>query len=241
MALNAKTDPNYVPKRINGKFAPGWSGNPGGSLEATRRSFNKDFLLALAADFKKHGAAAIEKVREQQPAAYMKICALLVPREMKLEHSGGLKAMTDEQIEDAIAAIKAWMAAQKAGEGAKVIEGEAEVVPSLPAPARPTKASSSGRSDSTPPKVLEPVGRHFGVPDGVLDVLVPEVVLQGPRVVSIVRELESTGMAKHVWVDREWHVGGFPDALDEAVETDGAHWPAALGNEYVGVLRVLAS
>ena len=113
--------------------------NSGGSLEATRRSFNKDFLLALAADFKKHGAAAIEKVREQQPAAYMKICALLVPREMKLEHSGGVKAMTDEQIEDAIAAIKAWMAAQKAGEGAKVIEGEAEVVPSLPAPARPTK------------------------------------------------------------------------------------------------------
>jgi cytochrome c553 len=110
-------------------------------LETTRRSFNKDFLLALAADFKKHGAAAIEKVREQQPAAYMKICALLVPREMKLEHSGGVKAMTDEQIEDAIAAIKAWMAAQKAGEGAKVIEGEAEVVPSLPAPARPTKAS----------------------------------------------------------------------------------------------------
>src|SRR6516162_4346789 len=122
MALNAKTDPNYVPKRINGKFAPGWSGNPGGSLEATRRSFNKDFLLALAADFKKHGAAAIEKVREQQPAAYMKICALLVPREMRLEHSGGVKAMTEEQIEDAIGAIKAWMAAQKAGEGAKVIE-----------------------------------------------------------------------------------------------------------------------
>ena len=25
MALNAKTDPNYVPKRINGKFAPGWT------------------------------------------------------------------------------------------------------------------------------------------------------------------------------------------------------------------------
>src|SRR6516225_2080607 len=58
-------------------------------LEATRRSFNKDFLLALAADFKKHGAAAIEKVRKQQPAAYMKICALLVPREMQVEHSGG--------------------------------------------------------------------------------------------------------------------------------------------------------
>jgi 2-oxoglutarate dehydrogenase complex dehydrogenase (E1) component-like enzyme len=109
-------------------------------LEATRRSFNKDFLLALAADFKKHGAAAIEKVRKTQPAVYVKICAFLVPREMKLEHSGGVKAMTDEQIDDAIAAIKAWMATQ-AGEAAKVIEGGAEVVPSLPAPARPKKAS----------------------------------------------------------------------------------------------------
>ena len=107
MALNAKTDPNYVPKRINGKFAPGWSGNPGGSLEATRRSFNKDFLLALAADFKKHGAAAIEKVRKTQPAVYMKICPLLVPREMKVEHSSTIKQMSDEQIEEAIAVIKA--------------------------------------------------------------------------------------------------------------------------------------
>ena len=149
MALNAKTDPNYVPKRINGKFAPGWSGNPGGSLEATRRSFNKDFLLALAADFKKHGAAAIEKVREQQPAAYMKICALLVPREMKLEHAGGVKAMTEDQIVDAIAAIEAWMAAQKAGEGAKVIEGEAEVVPSLPAPGTPTTGNERSACSQT--------------------------------------------------------------------------------------------
>ena len=149
MALNAKTDPNYVPKRINGKFAPGWSGNPGGSLEATRRSFNKDFLLALAADFKKHGAAAIEKVRKTQPAAYMKICALLVPREMKLDHSGGVKAMTDEQIEGAIAAIEAWMAARMAGEGAMVIEGEAEVVPSLPAPGTPTTGNERSACSQT--------------------------------------------------------------------------------------------
>ena len=70
----------------------------------------------------------------------MKICALLVPREMKVEHARGVKAMSDEQIEEAIAAIEAMLAAQ-AGETAKVIEGEAEVVPSLPAPARAKKAS----------------------------------------------------------------------------------------------------
>jgi hypothetical protein len=132
MALNAKTDPTYLPSRINGKFAPGYSGNPGGSLEASRRSFNKDFLLALTADFKKHGASAIEKVRKQQPAAYMKICALLVPREMRVEHSGGVKAMTDEQLEAGIEALQAMLAAQ-AGEAAKVIEGAAKPAV-LPAP-----------------------------------------------------------------------------------------------------------
>ena len=139
MALNAKTDPNYVPKRINGKFAPGWSGNPGGSLEGTRRSFNKDFLLTLAADFKKHGAAAIEKVRKQQPAAYMKICALLVPREMKVEHSNAIKDLTDEELEAMIEYLKASLEAQ--AQSAKVIEGQAEVVPSLPAPSTRTPAS----------------------------------------------------------------------------------------------------
>ena len=74
------------------------------------------------------GAAAIEKVCEQQPAAYMKICALLVPREIKVEHSGGVKAMSDEELEAAIELIKEMLAQQ-----AKVIEGTAETV-ALPAP-----------------------------------------------------------------------------------------------------------
>ena len=46
-----------------------------------------------------------------------------------------------------------------------------------------------------PPKVLEAIRRHFGVSDGVLDVLVAEVVLQGPRVVAIIGQLEPAGMA----------------------------------------------
>src|SRR6516162_8794055 len=94
---------------------------------------------------------------------------------------------------------------------------------------------------SVPPKVFEPVGCHFGVPDRVLDVLVAKVVLQGPRVVAIVGELEPAGMAKHVRVDREWHLGSLTEALDQPVETDGADWPAALGNEYVGVCQVIAA
>ena len=143
--MRAKPNPDTVPQvtngRINGRFAPGYSGNPGGSPEATRRAFNKRFLLDLAEDWQQHGREVFKRVRRESPASYLKVCAMLVPREMKLEHSGGVKAMTDEEIERSIELIKAMIAEHDAGANAKVIEGEAEVVPSLPAPARPTKAS----------------------------------------------------------------------------------------------------
>src|SRR5262249_25598849 len=61
-----------------------------------------------------------------------KICALLVPREMQIEHSGTIKQMSDEQIEETIEAIQTMLAA-RAGEAAKVIEGTAEPA-ALPAP-----------------------------------------------------------------------------------------------------------
>jgi hypothetical protein len=137
---NRDTVPQVVNGRIRGRFAAGHSGNPGGSPEATRRAFNKRFLLDLAEDWQQHGREVFKRVRRESPAAYLKVCAMLVPREMQIEHSGTIKQMSDEQIEETIAAIRAMLDA-RAGAAAQVIEGEAEVVPSLPAPARPTKAS----------------------------------------------------------------------------------------------------
>jgi hypothetical protein len=121
-----------IERKPNGQFAKGSSGNLGGNAQRTRHIFNKAFLEALANDFREGGPQAIAKVRKYQPAAYMKICALLVPREMKVEHSAGVKAMSDEQIEAAIEAIQAMLAA-RAGEAAQVIEGTAEPA-ALPAP-----------------------------------------------------------------------------------------------------------
>jgi hypothetical protein len=59
-------------------------------------------MQALLLNFRHEGKKAIEKVARNQPAVYLKILALLVPREMKLEHSGGVKSMTDEQLEAGI-------------------------------------------------------------------------------------------------------------------------------------------
>jgi len=73
-------------------------------------------------------------VRRESPASYLKVCAMLVPKELKFEHSGGVKAMSDEQLDRAIELIEAAIAKRDAGANAKLVEGKAEVVPSLPAP-----------------------------------------------------------------------------------------------------------
>jgi hypothetical protein len=101
------------------------SGNPGGSPEATRRAFNKRFLLDLAEDWHQHGREVFKRVRRESPASYLKVCAMLVPRDLKVEHQGRIGQLTDEQLDQAIEAIEA-MLARQAGEEAKVIEGEAE-------------------------------------------------------------------------------------------------------------------
>jgi hypothetical protein len=71
----------------------------------------------------------------------------LCPRDVKVEHSGGVKAMSDEQIEEAIAAIQAMLDA-RAGDAAQVIEATAEAVPALPRPTRrKAKRAESAAND----------------------------------------------------------------------------------------------
>jgi hypothetical protein len=116
-------------------FAPPGSGNPRGPYAPSRERarFSSEFISALLRDFRQGGPAAIAKVRKYQPAAYMKICALLVPKEVKFEHSASLKNLTDEELEQAIEMVKKMLEA-RAGDEAKVIEGIAKTV-ALPAPA----------------------------------------------------------------------------------------------------------
>src|SRR6516164_2526037 len=111
-------------------FEPGRSGNPAGGPVGSRhrQQLNGEFIAALLRDFRQGGPAAIAKVRKNQPAAYCKLLTLLCPRDVKVEHPGIIKAMTDEEIEQAIEAIQAMLEQQ-----AKVIEGTAETV-ALPAP-----------------------------------------------------------------------------------------------------------
>ena len=65
-------------------FRPGLSGNPHGNRHRTRHLLNQEFMQALLLNFRHQGKKAIEKVARDQPGVYLKILALLVPREMQI-------------------------------------------------------------------------------------------------------------------------------------------------------------
>ena len=92
-------------------------------------------MQALLLHFRQHGKKAIEKVAREQPASYLKILGLLVPREHKVEHSNPIKDLTDEQLEAMIEYIKTALEAQ-AGGSVRVIEGmiEPTTIPSTALP-----------------------------------------------------------------------------------------------------------
>ena len=115
-----------VGRTASGQFRPGVSGNASGNVHRSRHALNADTIREMHAAFRQGGREAIDKVMRTQPAAFLKLLVLLVPREMKVEHSGGVKAMSDEQLEAGIEAIQAMLAARDAGANAKVIEAAEE-------------------------------------------------------------------------------------------------------------------
>src|ERR1700757_785540 len=86
-------------------------------------------------------------------------------------------------------------------------------------------------SPSVLPKVVEAVGGELGVKSGVLDVTVPEIVLDGSGVLAVVSELEAGGMPQHVRVDRHAELGLFAGASDELAEIGRGHRSLALGDK----------
>ena len=119
----ANAPQKQVARTANGQFRPGVSGNAAGNVHRSRHALNADTIREMHLAFRRGGRKAIEKVMRNQPAVFLKLLVLLVPREMKLEHSGGVKAMTDEQIDRAIAYIEEQLA-KRDGSSAKVINAD---------------------------------------------------------------------------------------------------------------------
>ena len=81
----------------------------------------------------------------------LEIACLLVPRELEVTHSGGVKGMSDAELEAGIEMIRSMLAAREAGAGAKVIEALPEPRPPETSESLPAAAGDARRHGHGPP------------------------------------------------------------------------------------------
>jgi len=62
------------------RFKTGRNGNPSSRPKGARATLIEDFVKALLGDFARHGKAAIKAARERSPVQYLRLIAVLVPR-----------------------------------------------------------------------------------------------------------------------------------------------------------------
>jgi hypothetical protein len=103
-------------------------GNPAGRKPGSRNQLSEEVICALLRDFRQHGQKAIARVRETQPGVYLKVLALLVPKQHKVEMANAITGLTDTQLDLMIEDLQRRI--ERRASGAKLIEAEAvEVEP----------------------------------------------------------------------------------------------------------------
>jgi hypothetical protein len=82
--------------------------------KGARDRLSAKLLTDFADDYEAHGKAVIETVRGQDPVAYMRIAASLLPKLLEIEERTPESELTDDQVEEFYAMLSARLAARKA-------------------------------------------------------------------------------------------------------------------------------
>jgi hypothetical protein len=73
-------------KKVFGRpFQPGQSGNPKGRPKGSRDKLGQHFVHQLYVDWKQHGAKVLQEVRENRPDAYLRVIAMLMPKQIEAD------------------------------------------------------------------------------------------------------------------------------------------------------------
>jgi len=81
------------------------STNPGRPVGA-RNKLQRAFLEDLAAEWEVSGKDALKLMAIENPTKFVQCCAALMPKEVALDVSGPLSAMSDDELQAALQSIR---------------------------------------------------------------------------------------------------------------------------------------
>ena len=100
-----------------GQFSNGQSGYPAGTPRGSCDKLAARFISELYADWIANGAAVIEQVRIEQPAAYLKIVASLFPKQLVEAEHDIFDGVSDEELEACMAYVRNALRTAEGGDG----------------------------------------------------------------------------------------------------------------------------
>jgi len=94
-------------------FKPGESGNLAGRPKGTRNKFSEVFLKDFLSSWEEGGIDALKKVRDEDPAAFLRVAASLLPKDINVNTNQEaafdrfIEGLNDEQLDNLIAGLVA--------------------------------------------------------------------------------------------------------------------------------------
>jgi hypothetical protein len=116
------------------------SASPFAGLGISRSRINQAFMRDMLKFWERGGTQVIERVALEQPGTLLKCLTMLVPRELKVEHSNPTQALSDDQLAMMVAELDERISARLAGENAKTINA----VANPDEPAKPKRKPDKG-------------------------------------------------------------------------------------------------
>lgn len=114
--MSAEDVPEPTGKKHNGAplFQPGQSGNPNGRPKGSRNKLGEAFVAALHDDFQASGKEAIERVRTEDPAAYLRVIASILPKQVEIKE-GAFDSLDDLELAALVAAARSALGIAESG------------------------------------------------------------------------------------------------------------------------------